>query len=152
MFGRRSSVDIDEPNSHHPLLGNENDLRPVQSANLFNDFRTILFNTYINVLLIFVPFAIISGALNWPSAVVFTTNFFALIPLSLLLSHSTKELSVRIGSTAGGLVNVTFGNATELIVGIFALKNGQIKLIQTTMLGSILSTLLFVFYFFSLCL
>ena len=49
-----------------------------------------------------------------------------------------------MGQGIGGLLNVTFGNITELIVGIVALKAGQVKLIQTTMLGSILSSLLFV--------
>lgn len=93
-----------------------------------------------------------SGALEWSSAVVFSMNFFALIPLSLLMSYSTKVLSKRVGSTAGGLVNITFSNATELIVGVVALHNDEIKLIQTTMLGSILSTLLFVFNHFSLVL
>ena len=93
-----------------------------------------------------------SGALEWSSAVVFAMNFLALVPLALLMSYSTKELSMRVGSTLGGLVNITFSNATELIVGIVALQNDEIQLIQTTMLGSILSTLLFVFYIFPLCL
>ena len=75
---------------------------------------------------------------------VFATNFFALMPLAGLLSFATEELSKKVGQAIGGLLNVTFGNATELIVGIVALKDGQVKLIQTTMLGSILSSLLFV--------
>ena len=152
MSRRQSGVDIDDVDSNRPLLDNHGDPRHVQPTNLFNDFRTILFSSYINVLLIFVPFAIVSGALEWSSAVVFSMNFFALIPLSLLMSYSTKVLSKRVGSTAGGLVNITFSNATELIVGVVALHNDEIKLIQTTMLGSILSTLLFVFNLFSLVL
>ena len=152
MSRRRSCVNIDDANSHSPLLGNHRDSLHARPANLLNDFHTIVSSTYANVLLIFVPFGIISGILEWSSSVVFTLNFFALIPLALLLSYSTKELSRRVGSTAGGLLNITFGNATELIVGVVALKNDQIRLIQTTMIGSILSTLLFVLYLFFLCL
>jgi Ca2+:H+ antiporter len=149
MSRRRSIVDIESADSDRLLLNNHNDVRSVQlSTNLIHDFNTILFSTYINVLLIFLPFAILSDAFNWSSTVVFAMNFLALIPLALLLSFTTKELTKRVGSTAGGLLNVTFGNATELIVGIVALRNDQINLIQTSMLGSILSTLLFVFTVF----
>jgi len=106
--------------------------------------RTILFSGYINILLLFLPFAITSGVLNWSPNIVFLTNFFAMMPLAALMSFSTEELSKRVGQGLGGLLNVTFGNATELIVGIIALKEGQVKLIQSAMLGSILSSLLFV--------
>ena len=108
------------------------------------DLLTILSSAYINVLLIFVPFAISSDFVGWSSSIIFTTNFFSLIPLALLMSYSTRQASKRVGSTVGGLFNITFNNATELIVGIAALLNDEIKLIQTTLLGSILSTLLFV--------
>ena len=142
---RRSRVDIDDLNSANPLLGDQRLSRPRQPRIFFHDLRILLFSTHINVLLIFLPFAIVSGALDWSPSVIFATNFFALIPLSLLMSLGTKELCMSIGPTAGGLLGVTFGNSTELIVGIVALHNDQIRLIQTSMLGSILSTLLFVF-------
>jgi len=109
-----------------------------------HDLWTILSSSYFNILLIFVPFALPSDLLGWSSSAVFATNFLALIPLALLLSYSTRQGSKRLGSTLGGLINITFGNATELIVGIAALLNDEIKLIQTTLMGSILSTLLFV--------
>ena len=146
MSRRRSSVDIDSGDDNRPLLGNHSDSSHVQGAIPLNDIRTILFSGYINVLLIFLPFALISGALGWSPTVVFTTNFFAIMPLAALLSFATEELSKKVGQGLGGLLNVTFGNATELIVGIVALKDGQVKLIQTTMLGSILSSLLFVIF------
>jgi Ca2+:H+ antiporter len=108
------------------------------------DLCTILSSGYINALLIFLPFALISGAREWSPTVIFVTNFFAMMPLAALLSFATEELSKSVGPGVGALLNVTFGNATELIVGIVALRDGQVKLIQTTMLGSILSSLLFV--------
>jgi len=53
-------------------------------------------------------------------------------------------LSKKVGQTIGGLLNASFGNATELIVSIVALRQGQIKLVQASMMGSILSNLLLV--------
>lgn len=143
-MSRTGNANDIEEGSAQPLLGNNPDPQPVQYTDPLNDIRTILFSGYINVLLIFFPFAIISGKLGWSSTVVFAMNFFALMPLASLLSFATEELSKRVGQGIGGLLNVTFGNVTELIVGIVALRDGQVKLIQSTMLGSILSSLLFV--------
>ena len=75
-----------------------------------------LTSNYVNVLLVFVPLGIISGALGWDPVVVFILNFLAIIPLASLLSFATEELSVKLGQTLGGLLNATFGNAVELIV------------------------------------
>lgn len=44
----------------------------------------------------------------------------------------------------GGLLNATFGNATEMIISIYALKNGMIRVVQQSLLGSILSNMLLV--------
>jgi Ca2+:H+ antiporter len=142
---RRRNSDDNERGTADPLLDNPTNPRPVQSTGYLNDIRIILCSSYINLLLIFLPFALISGARESSATVVFTTNFLALMALASLLSFSTERLSKKIGQGIGGLLNVTFGNVTELIVGIVALRAGQVKLIQTTMLGSILSSLLFVF-------
>ena len=48
---------------------------------------------------------------------VFVLNFLAIIPLAALLSYATEEISLYVGQTLGGLLNATFGNAVELIVG-----------------------------------
>ncbi|KAK6438187.1 Vacuolar calcium ion transporter [Oleoguttula sp. CCFEE 5521] len=75
---------------------------------------------------------------------VFAVNFFAIVPLAALLSFATEELSVKLGQTLGGLMNATFGNAVELIVSIVALRQGEIRIVQASMLGSILSNILLV--------
>ncbi|MCJ1300223.1 hypothetical protein MMC08_003018 [Hypocenomyce scalaris] len=105
--------------------------------------KTLLSN-YINVLLVFVPLGIIAGALGWNPTAVFVLNFLAIMPLASLLSFATEELSVKLGQTLGGLLNATFGNAVELIVSIVALRNGEIRIVQSSMLGSILSNILLV--------
>ncbi|KAL8695151.1 MAG: hypothetical protein Q9218_000319 [Villophora microphyllina] len=98
----------------------------------------------VNILLVFVPLGIIFGAIHANPTVVFILNFLAIIPLASLLSFATEELSVKLGQTLGGLLNATFGNAVELIVSIVALKNGEIRIVQASMLGSILSNILLV--------
>ena len=75
-----------------------------------------LMSNYVNVLLVFVPLGIISGAVGWSPAAIFILNFLAIIPLASLLSFATEELSAKLGQTLGGLLNATFGNAVELIV------------------------------------
>lgn len=103
-----------------------------------------LVRDYVNVLLVFVPLGIISGALHWDSTVVFSLNFLAIIPLASLLSFATEELAATMGQALGGLMNATFGNAVELIVSIIALKDNQIRVVQASMLGSVLSNILLV--------
>lgn len=103
-----------------------------------------LVRDYVNLLLVFVPLGIIAGALHWDPAAVFTLNFFAIIPLASLLSFATEELAAVMGQALGGLMNATFGNAVELIVSIIALKDHQIRVVQASMLGSILSNILLV--------
>lgn len=76
-----------------------------------------LVRDYINLLLVFVPLGIVAGELHWNASAVFALNFVAIIPLASLLGFATEELSATMGQTLGGLMNATFGNAVELIVG-----------------------------------
>ncbi|KAF2193475.1 Calcium/proton exchanger [Zopfia rhizophila CBS 207.26] len=103
-----------------------------------------LASNYVNVLLVFVPVGIVAGALHLDPTAVFVLNFIAIVPLAALLSFATEELSDKMGQTLGGLMNATFGNAVELIVSIIALKEGEIRIVQSSMLGSILSNILLV--------
>jgi len=101
----------------------------------------VLKTNYVNVLLVFVPIGIVSGAANWSPVLQFVLNFVAIIPLASLLAFATEELAIPLGQTLGGLLNATFGNAVELIVSIIALRNGEIRIVQASMLGSILSNI-----------
>ncbi|EXJ72871.1 calcium/proton exchanger [Cladophialophora psammophila CBS 110553] len=104
----------------------------------------VLKTNYVNVLLVFVPVGILAGVLDWSPALQFTLNFIAIIPLASLLAFATEELAVPLGQTIGGLLNATFGNAVELIVSIIALSKNEIRIVQASMLGSILSNILLV--------
>ena len=137
--------------SQTPLLGRmpiehfHGHLHNLRQNRVVDPILTVLLSNYVNVLLIFLPLGIVSGALEWNAAVVFVFNFLAIMPLAALLSFATEEFSKKVGQTIGGLLNASFGNATELIVSIVALKEGQIRLVQASMLGSILSNLLLVY-------
>ncbi|KAF2265793.1 Calcium/proton exchanger [Lojkania enalia] len=107
--------------------------------------RGVIFGSWINILLIFVPvgFALFYAHIDQPVAV-FVVNFIAIIPLAAMLSYATEELAIRVGETFGGLLNATFGNAVELIVSIQALIKDEITIVKTSLIGSMLSNLLLV--------
>jgi Ca2+:H+ antiporter len=77
-----------------------------------------------------------------------TTTFFlaalGVVPLAHLMGESTEELSARAGPTWGGLLNATFGNAAELIIGVIALSKGLNGIVKASLTGSILGNLLLV--------
>ncbi|KKY25867.1 putative vacuolar calcium ion transporter h(+) exchanger [Diplodia seriata] len=137
---------IHQANGHHQKVWGEDDGRSYVRVPLHIAYTIwmMLSSNYVNVLLVFVPLGIIAGALDWSPTAVFVLNFVAIIPLAALLSFATEELSAKLGQTIGGLMNATFGNAVELIVSIVALKNGEIRIVQSSMLGSILSNILLV--------
>ncbi|KAJ1893674.1 hypothetical protein LPJ71_007148 [Coemansia sp. S17] len=112
--------------------------------------RSIL-SSWINVLLILVPVGIAAHPAKFPDIAVFIINFFAIIPLAKILGYATEQLALHLGEAMGGLLNATFGNAVELLVGILALVKGQIEIVQTSLVGSILSNLLLVGGFCFFC-
>lgn len=72
--------------------------------------------SWVNVLLVFVPVGIAAEAVHLSPAVIFAMNAVAIVPLAGLLSHATESVASRLGDTVGALLNVTFGNAVELII------------------------------------
>lgn len=136
------------PSSHEatPLLGasNGNATSRDKAFDPLGSSRHLLFGSWINVLLIAVPLSLISDLLHWSAAARFVTSFLAIVPLAKLLGDSTEQLSMKLGQTVGGLLNATFGNAVELIVAIAALAQNELRLVQTSLLGSVLSNLLLV--------
>jgi Ca2+:H+ antiporter len=67
-----------------------------------------------------------------------------IIPLAFVMGRATEELAAHLGPNAGGLLNATFGNATELIIAIFALSSGLVGIVQASITGSIIGNLLLV--------
>ncbi|PPR06427.1 hypothetical protein CVT26_004839 [Gymnopilus dilepis] len=107
-------------------------------------YRWFLFGNYFNVLLVFVPLSAFAHYLHWDVSLRFSFSFLAIMPLAKLLGDSTEQMSARLGQTLAGLLNASFGNAVEIIVGIAALLQDELRIVQTSMLGSILSNILLV--------
>ncbi|MER3481403.1 MAG: calcium/proton exchanger [Meiothermus sp.] len=96
------------------------------------------------LLLIFVPVALVLELLHAPGVWIFIVSALALLPLAGWMGRATEELAARTGSTVGGLLNATFGNAAELIIAGVALAAGKIDVVKASITGSILSNLLLV--------
>lgn len=103
-----------------------------------------LTHSWVNVLLIFVPIGIVADAAKLNPSIIFATNAVAIIPLAGMLSYATESVAARLGDTLGALLNVSFGNAVELIIFIIALVKNEIRIVQASLLGSILSNLLLI--------
>ncbi|HET8580492.1 MAG TPA: calcium/proton exchanger [Nitrospiraceae bacterium] len=98
----------------------------------------------LNLLLILIPVAL---ALDWTGAnplLVFVTSALAIVPLAGLMATSTEQLASYVGATVGGLMNATMGNAPELIIALFALKEGLNDVVKASIAGSIIGNILLV--------
>ncbi|KIM68423.1 hypothetical protein SCLCIDRAFT_13687 [Scleroderma citrinum Foug A] len=103
---------------------------------VWQSLRSILLSSWLNVLLVFIP---ISWALHFAVpdkyTLIFIFSFLAIIPLAKLLAFATDELSLRVGQTLAGLLNATL---------IIALLKCELSIVQSSLVGSILSNLLLV--------
>ncbi len=101
-------------------------------------------NTIFVTLLVFVPLSVAARWLQWGELTIFITAALAILPLAGWIGEATEEIAVDLGPSWGGLLNATFGNATELIVAFFALKAGLIDVVKASIVGSVISNLLLV--------
>lgn len=101
-------------------------------------------NTIFAILLIFVPISIAAAVLHWGGTIVFITACLAIVPLAAYMGEATEAIAVVVGPNIGGLMNATFGNATELILAYVALREGFIDVVKATITGSIIGNLLLV--------
>lgn len=144
--------------SFHDLFVPEHRLKPAPST--MQSLKNIFFASPFNILLVCIPiswalhFALDKGNATTPgpdcdshlgnNIAVFVTAFLAIVPLAQLLSYGTEEIALRVGQTLGGLINASLGNAVELIVAIIALFHCELTIVQTSLIGSVLSNLLLV--------
>lgn len=112
------------------------------------------------ILLIFVPLGISAPRFGCSGSVVFVLNCLAIIPLADILCRATDDVSAFLGETAGALLNVTMGNATEVVIlyfvlrfhtsqqltniSVHALLQRQFLIVRTSLLGSIIVNILLV--------
>jgi Ca2+:H+ antiporter len=92
----------------------------------------------------FIPIAVILDVIDASPSLVFFSSALGVVPTAALMGRATEELANRSGPGIGGLLNVTFGNAPELIIALFALHKGLQEVVKASLIGSILGNLLLV--------
>jgi Ca2+:H+ antiporter len=95
-------------------------------------------------LLAFVP-GVLAAAQLAPEAhtLLFVLSVLAIVPLATLLSHATEAVAAKTGDAAGGLLNATLGNLTELVIALTALRAGELLLVKASIAGAIVTNTLF---------
>lgn len=91
-----------------------------------------------------VPLSIIGSLLNWSHLLMFAIYCLTIVALASFMGRSTESLSIVAGPRVGGLLNATFGNAVELIISLFALRAGYVKVVLASITGSVIGNLLLV--------
>ncbi|HZA06691.1 MAG TPA: calcium/proton exchanger [Nitrososphaeraceae archaeon] len=102
-------------------------------------------STLLYFLLIFVPIAVVLELVHSEQMVLFVVAALGLIPLAKLIGDSTEHLALYYGATLGSLLNVTFGNAAEIIIGIVSINAGLLDLVKASITGAILGNILLIF-------
>src|ERR687894_33887 len=92
----------------------------------------------------FIPAAVALELAHAEATVIFITSALGVIPTAALMGRATEELAARSGPGIGGFLNVTFGNAPELIIAFFALNEGLQEVVKASLIGSILGNILLV--------
>jgi Ca2+:H+ antiporter len=92
----------------------------------------------------FIPLALALELAHASATVTFFTAALGIVPTAALMGLATEELAARSGPGIGGLLNVTFGNAPELIIALFALGEGLQEVVKASIIGSILGNILLV--------
>ncbi len=95
-------------------------------------------------LLVFVPISFVADLVLHQPVLVFATACLAIIPLAGLIGTATDQLALRAGPRVGGLLNATFGNVTEMIIGVLLVRAGEFEVVKASLVGSILGNLVLV--------
>ena len=96
------------------------------------------------LLLPFIPIAVVFELTHAAAGLVFFSAALGVIPTAALMGRATEEVAAKSGPGIGGFLNVTFGNAPELIIALFALEAGLHEVVKASIIGSILGNVLLV--------
>ncbi len=91
---------------------------------------------FIRLLLLFIPLSVALAYYHQSPTWIFAAAIIAIVPLSEYIRLGTEEVSHKVGSAIGGLLNVTFGNAPELILAIFILRAGEAEVVKAQITGA----------------
>jgi Ca2+:H+ antiporter len=117
---------------------------PAPPRTLWSKFPLKTAHRWLNLLLLFVPLAIIFDLLHASPLLIFIASALAIAPLASVLGESTGALASQCGPAIGGILSATMGNATEMIIAFFALHAGHINVVKASLSGSIIGNLLLV--------
>ncbi|CAL5192295.1 unnamed protein product [Lathyrus oleraceus] len=112
--------------------------------NVLANIQEVILGTKLSILFCAIPAAILAHYFRVGRSWIFILSLLGLTPLAERVSFLTEQIAFFTGPTVGGLLNATCGNATELIIAIFALSTNKIAVVKFSLLGSILSNLLLV--------
>ncbi|XP_014629019.1 vacuolar cation/proton exchanger 3 isoform X2 [Glycine max] len=112
--------------------------------NVLVNLQEVILGTKLSILFPAIPLAIVAEGYGFGRSWVFVLSLLGLTPLAERVSFLTEQVAFYTGPAVGALLNATCGNATELIIAIFALSHNKIALVKYSLLGSIISNLLLV--------
>ena len=107
-------------------------------------FKDLLIEHGLDVLLVFIPLAVILHYTHAPALWTFLASGLAIVPLAGWMGKATESLAERLGAGIGGLLNATFGNAAEMIIAFQGLRAGLTEVVKASLTGSILGNILLV--------
>ncbi|KAG5027446.1 hypothetical protein JHK86_023360 [Glycine max] len=144
-FNQPESIDLLEIHGSH--YGESRTVHHEAMAGMiYRSIRVVLLSSKLNLLMPFGPLAILVQILTGHHGWIFGLSLLGIMPMAERLDYVTKKLTLYTGHTVGvgGILNASFGNATELIISLCALKSGMIRAVQLSLLGSIFFNMLLV--------
>ncbi|KAG0695356.1 hypothetical protein DFH29DRAFT_1005550 [Suillus ampliporus] len=134
-----------EPEESRPPPDGGKGKRSGSTTYILQGWRVVLFGSWFNLLLLLIPVSwTLSFVLDNHQKVIFIFSILSMIPLVKLHDLSTRELALRIGGTKAGLLNASMSNTVEMVIAITALRKCELRIVQSSLIGSILSKLLLV--------
>ncbi|KAF9030962.1 hypothetical protein BDZ89DRAFT_985002 [Hymenopellis radicata] len=119
--------------------------QPSLWTRLTKGWRHIICHSWLNILLFLIPIAfVLNQTLEEPEIWVFSFSLLGLIPLIQLHEITTLQLTTRLGGATSGLINASMANFVEIIVASTALRKCELRVVQSTLIGSMLSRILLV--------
>lgn len=140
----KPAVDFDD-REKVALVTDEKHELPTVSMKPWEGWRVVLFSSWFNLLLFLLPAAWTIDALSKKShTIVFTFCILSMIPLVKLHGLAIRELAIRLGGSKAGLLNASLSNIVEMVIAATALRKCELRVVQSSLIGSMLSKLLMV--------
>lgn len=137
---KRKTKDAESNEGELPMHAGEKEQEP-----LFMGWKLIFLGSWLNVLILLIPATwVLRIATPESHSLIFGSCVVAMIPLVKMHDMSIRELSVRVGGTKTGLLNASMANIVEMVVAIIALRKCELRVVQSSLIGSMLSKLLLI--------